>query len=62
MSIFKVATLSGDRFNTPMRDMEHRYGRIDKYMAQHIMSGLYGRDKETGKLKECAPTDGGGAL
>jgi len=42
--------------------MKIRFGKIDKYMAQHIMSGLYGRDPETGEIRECAPTDDGCAL
>jgi len=58
LSMFNVLPLSDVRFRTLMWDMKHNYGHIDKYMAQHIMSGLYGYDKDTGERIDCAERDG----
>ena len=58
LSIFNVAELSDIRFWTLMWDLKQRYGRIDSYMAQHIMSGLYKNDKDTGEKIECDEKDG----
>jgi hypothetical protein len=59
MTIFNVYPGHSElRFWTLMWDMEHRYGRIDKYMAQHIMSGLYGHDEVTGEKIDCALSAG----
>jgi len=41
-----------------MWDMKHRFGHIDRYMAQHIMSGLYKYVKDTGEKVECGAKDG----
>lgn len=62
LSIFNVLPLSDIRFWTLMWDMKHRFGRIDRYMAQHIMSGLYKNDKDTGERIDCAEKDGKIAL
>jgi hypothetical protein len=59
MTIFNVMPPSVERFWTLMWDAKDRHGRIDKYMAQHIMSMTYVRDKETGKKLKCAKTDEG---
>jgi hypothetical protein len=49
MTIFTTAGQgSHDRFWTLMWDMKHHHGKIDKYMAMHIMRGSYKYDKETG--------------
>ena len=58
MSIFNVVPMSDIRLWTLLWDMKHRYGHIDKYMAQHIMSGLYAYDKDTGERIDCAERDG----
>lgn len=49
----------GIRFWTMMWDMEHNYGRIDRYRAQQIMAGLYAYDKDTGEKIDCAQDAGG---
>jgi hypothetical protein len=54
MGIFNVVSLSHVRFWTMLWDMKHRYGQIDKYMAQHIMGGRYAYDKDTGERIDCA--------
>ena len=51
---------SGTRFWTLMWDMAHHHGCIDRYQAQHIMSGLYAYDPDTGEKIECSE-DGTGA-
>lgn len=48
-----------DRHYTLMWDMEKRYGHIDRFMAQHIAGGLYGRDEKNGEMKYCAHGDDG---
>jgi len=58
MTIFNVHPTSEDRFWTMMWDIKHRYGRIDKYMAQAIMCGRYSYDKDTGEKISCAERDG----
>jgi hypothetical protein len=40
MGIFNVVPMSDIRLWTLLWDIKHRYGHIDKYMPQHIMSGL----------------------
>ena len=45
---------SGIRFWTLMWDLKHNHGQIDKYMAQHIMSGLHANDRKTGERIETA--------
>jgi hypothetical protein len=45
---------SGIRFWTLMWDIKHNYGRIDRYRAQQIMSGVYAYDKNTGEKQEVA--------
>jgi hypothetical protein len=53
MTLFTTAVQgSYDRFWTLMWDMKHQYGKMDKYMAMHIMSGTYKYDKETGEKIE----------
>jgi hypothetical protein len=46
--------LSPDRFWTLMWDLKDRDGLIDRYMAQHIIHSTYKREKETGKILQCA--------
>ena len=58
MSIFNVLPMSDIRLWTMLWDMKHRYGHIDKYMAQHIMSGRYAYDKDTGERIDCAEKNG----
>ena len=58
MGIFNVVPMSDIRFWTLMWDMKHRYGKIDKYMAQAIMSGRHAYDKDTGEKIDCAEKDG----
>jgi hypothetical protein len=41
-----------------MWGMKHGYGHIDKYMAHHIMNGLYAYDKDTGERIDSAERDG----
>jgi len=50
---------SGVRFWTLMWDIKYHYGRIDRYRAQRIMSGLYAYDRDTGKKIECAQDETG---
>jgi len=58
MKIFNVVAQSQTRFWTMLWDIKHRYGHIDKYMAQHIMSGRYAYDKDTGERIDCAEYGG----
>lgn len=60
MTIFTVLPPSDTevRFWTLMWDMKKRYGQIDRYMAQHIMSGRYANDKDTGQRIDCADVEG----
>ena len=50
---------SGIRFWTLMWDLRHCFGRIDRYQAQRIMSGLYAHDRETGDRIDCARDEHG---
>ncbi|HHU75719.1 MAG TPA: hypothetical protein GXZ24_02300 [Firmicutes bacterium] len=52
---------SGMRFWTLMWDLKNNYGKVDRYMAQHIMSGYHGYDKEGNKLS-CAQDEKGNWL
>ncbi len=45
---------SGERFWTLVWDIKHNYGRIDRYRAQKILSGVYMYDKDTGKKIDVA--------
>jgi hypothetical protein len=58
LSIFNVTELSDVRFWTLMWDLKQRYGRIDSYMTQHIMGGLYKNGKDTGEKTDCGEKDG----
>jgi hypothetical protein len=58
MSIFNVVPMSDIRLWTMLWDMKHRYGRIDRYMAQRILGGLYAYDKDTGERIDCAERGG----
>jgi hypothetical protein len=58
LSIFNVVELSDVRFWTLMWDLKQRSGRIDSYMAQHIMGGLYKNDRDTGEKTDCGEKDG----
>ncbi len=57
----KITSLSGsgERFWTLMWDAKHNYGRIDRYRAQQIMSGVYAYDKETGEKIDVAQDEEG---
>jgi hypothetical protein len=57
MTIFNVNQSSEARFWTLMWEIKERYGRVDKYVAQHILGTTYGRNKETGEIIECAQTE-----
>ena len=59
MTIFNVSKDSEDRFWTLMWDVRDRYGKIDKYTAQHILGTTYIRDKETGRFIDVAQNDNG---
>ena len=52
--------LSSERFWTLMWDLKDRVGLIDRYMAQHILHSTYKREKETGKIVQCAQREDGG--
>ena len=59
LTIFNVLGEDSDtRFWTLMWDMKQRFGRIDRYMTQHIMSGQYKNDKVTGERAECGELNG----
>lgn len=57
--IVRGLTPSGRRFWALMWDLKHNKGQIDKYLAQHIMSGLHSNDPETGERIECAQDENG---
>jgi hypothetical protein len=50
---------SGIRFWTLMWDIRHRYGKVDEYVAQHIMSGLHACNEKTGKEIKVARDEAG---
>lgn len=52
-------TESGVRFWTLMWDLRHNLGRVDRFRAQQILSGLYAHDRETGRRIEVAQADDG---
>ena len=52
-------TESGVRFWTLMWDLRHSAGRLDRYRAQQILSGLYAHDAETGERVRVARREDG---
>jgi hypothetical protein len=59
MNIFNVTPGSEERFWTLMWDIKDRFGSIDRYVVQHILSTTYVRDKETGEKIYATADDSG---